>query len=83
MTDASDHSDTSAAEPGSTAYLLQEMQLFGYRPYEDEPDPRPLPDAHLAGGAIADMFDGLYANLGRAAGQDDPNCYAIIWNPVD
>lgn len=25
----------------------------------------------------------IYANLGRAAGQDDPNCYAIIWNPVD
>ena len=25
----------------------------------------------------------LYANLGRAAGQDDENCYAVIWNPVD
>jgi uncharacterized protein (DUF736 family) len=25
----------------------------------------------------------LYANLGRAAGQDDENCYAIIWNPMD
>ena len=25
----------------------------------------------------------LYANLGRAAGQDDDNCYAILWNPVD
>jgi uncharacterized protein (DUF736 family) len=24
----------------------------------------------------------LYANLGRAAGQDD-NTYAVIWNPVD
>ena len=24
----------------------------------------------------------IYANLGRAAGQDD-NCYAILWNPVD
>lgn len=23
----------------------------------------------------------LYANLGRAAGQDDPDVYAIIWNP--
>ena len=43
------------AEPGTTAYLLQEMQLFGHRPFEDEPDPRPLPDAHLAGGAVADL----------------------------
>lgn len=25
----------------------------------------------------------LYANLGRAAGQDDPDTYAILWNPVD
>lgn len=25
----------------------------------------------------------LYANLGRAAGQDDPETYAIIWNPMD
>lgn len=23
----------------------------------------------------------IYANLGRAAGQDDPEAYAIIWNP--
>jgi len=25
----------------------------------------------------------LYANLGRAAGQDDDDTFAIIWNPVD
>ncbi len=25
----------------------------------------------------------LYANLGVAAGQDDPDTFAIIWNPVD
>ena len=25
----------------------------------------------------------LYANLGRAAGQDDDSVYAIIWNPAD
>lgn len=25
----------------------------------------------------------LYANLGRAAGQDDDDTYAIIWNPGD
>lgn len=25
----------------------------------------------------------LYANLGRAAGQDDPDSFAIIWNPAD
>lgn len=25
----------------------------------------------------------LYANLGRAAGQDDDNVFALIWNPTD
>ena len=25
----------------------------------------------------------LYANLGRAAGQDDDETYAVIWNPAD
>ena len=25
----------------------------------------------------------LYANLGRAAGQDDPDVFAVIWNPSD
>lgn len=25
----------------------------------------------------------LYANLGRAAGQDNADSYAILWNPMD
>lgn len=25
----------------------------------------------------------IYANLGRAAGQDNDRTYAILWNPVD
>ncbi len=25
----------------------------------------------------------LYANLGPAAGQDDPDVYAVIWNPAN
>ena len=25
----------------------------------------------------------LYANLGRAAGQDDDSLFALIWNPTD
>jgi uncharacterized protein (DUF736 family) len=28
-------------------------------------------------------FGKLYANLGRAAGQDDPDVYAVIWNPTE
>ena len=25
----------------------------------------------------------IYANLGQAAGQDDPDVFALIWNPKD
>lgn len=25
----------------------------------------------------------IYANLGRAAGQEDPDVYALLWNPAD
>jgi uncharacterized protein (DUF736 family) len=28
-------------------------------------------------------FGKLYANLGRAAGQDDSDVYAVIWNPAE
>lgn len=34
--------------------------------------------------SLADpAFGKLYANLGRAAGQDDPDVFAIIWNADD
>ena len=37
-----------------TAHVLTELQLYGWRPFQDEPDPRPLPEAPAIGGAIAD-----------------------------
>ncbi|MFC5373732.1 hypothetical protein ACFPIF_14275 [Brevundimonas faecalis] len=43
----------------STNFILQELQLYGYRPFEDEPDPRPLPEGNRVAGAIADIFDAL------------------------
>jgi hypothetical protein len=68
-------------EPGSTAYLLQEMQLYGHRPFEDEPDPRPLPDARLASGAVADMFDGLVSALTDT--RIEPDLEDLLWNLVN
>lgn len=70
-----------APEPGSTAYLLQELQLFGHRPFEDEPDARPLPDARLAGGAVADMFDALAGCLAET--RIEPDLEDLLWNLVN
>lgn len=69
------------AEPGATAYLLQEMQLFGHRPFEDEPDPRPLPDARIAGGAIVDMFDALAGCIAET--RIEPDLDDLLWNLVN
>jgi hypothetical protein len=46
-----------------TARVLDELQLYGYRPFDDEPDPRPLPEGARVAGAIADIFDALVATL--------------------
>lgn len=81
MHDASGTAHDRPDEPGTTAYLLQEMQLFGHRPFEDEPDPRPLPDARLAGGAVADMFDGLAGCLAET--RLEPDLEDLLWNVVN
>ena len=49
-------SHASAAES-----ILTELQLYGHRPFQDEPDPRPLPEPSAIGCAVADMFDALIA----------------------
>ena len=55
MQDYDDHEPEHASSP--TAHLLEELSLYGYRPFSDEADPRPLPEERIASGAIADMFD--------------------------
>ena len=47
-----------------TDQVLHELQLYGYRPFDDEPDPRPLPEAHMSritlfDGLVIAAFDGL------------------------
>ena len=69
------------AQPGSTAYLLQEMQLYGYRPYDDEPDHRPLPDDRIAGGAVADMFDAMASCLLDT--RIEPDLEDLLWGIVN
>lgn len=54
-----------AAETSATAELLDELALHGYRPYQDEPDPRPLPEADRLRaelGGIVESFALLFAD---------------------
>ena len=45
-----------------TAHALDELQLYGYRPF-DEPDPRPMPDGQRLSVPAADLFDALLPTL--------------------
>ncbi|MFZ5610279.1 MAG: DUF2493 domain-containing protein [Pseudomonadota bacterium] len=62
----------------ATAAVLEELQLYGYRAFADEPDPRPLPEAGALQGAMADIFDALAATL-----QDtrlEPDLEDLLWS---
>ena len=60
----SDHDDIEPPHASSaTDLVLNELQLFGYRPFDDQPDPRPLPEGKMIAGAVADIFDALVATL--------------------
>jgi hypothetical protein len=80
MTFASDdYEPHHAASP--TDHVLNELQLYGYRPFEDEPDPRLLPEAQTLAGAVFDTFDAL-----AAAFQDtrlEPDLEELLWSTVN
>lgn len=65
-------------EESPTAHLLQELALYGYRPFEDEPDQRPLPDDRQAAGAIADIFDAMVSCLVDT--RLEPDLEDLLWN---
>jgi hypothetical protein len=64
-----------------TDHLLQELQLYGYRPLQDEPDPRPLPEGNIVAGAIADIFDALVSALSDT--RIEPDLEDLLWSTVN
>ena len=65
----------------STAHVLAELQMYGSRPFDDEPDPRPLPEAHSIGGAVADIFDAIAATLTDT--RLEPDLEVLLWSAVN
>jgi hypothetical protein len=81
MTTNRDDADYSAPDPSGTDHVLATLQLHGYRPFQDEPDPRPLPEPSTIGGAVADMFDALIATLGDT--RLEPDLEDLLWLTVN
>jgi len=79
-----DRDDTDLDPPHSsspTDHVLAELQLYGHRPFQDEPDPRPLPEANAIGGAVADIFDALIATLRDTRLESDLE--DLLWSAVN
>jgi hypothetical protein len=79
-----EHDDTSYEPPhtsSSTDHVLAELQLYGYRPFQDEPDPRPLPEAQTVVGAVADIFDSLVVALSDT--RLEPDLEDLLWSTVN
>jgi hypothetical protein len=64
-----------------TDQLLNELQLYGYRPFHDEPDPRPLPEGDAVAGALADIFDALVSTLSDT--RLEPDLEDLLWSTVN
>jgi len=79
-----EHDDAGFEPPHSsspTDHVLTELQLYGYRPFQDEPDPRPLPEAQTIAGAVADIFDALIAALNDT--RLEPDLEDLLWSTVN
>ena len=79
------HEDDDTFEPNHasspTDHVLTELQLYGFRPFQDEPDPRPLPEGNTVAGAIADIFDALIVTL--ADTRLEPDLEDLLWSTVN
>ena len=65
----------------SSSYLLDELTLHGYRPFDDEPDPRPLPSSDLAAIAlesVVESLSGLFLNTRLESDLPD-----LLWSFVN
>jgi hypothetical protein len=65
----------------ATAHLLDELALYGYRPGQDEPDPRPLPEPDSARRQIEAMVEALEAILNGTRLEDD--LADLLWSFVN
>jgi hypothetical protein len=68
-------------ESSPTCHVLNELQLHGYRPFADEPDLRPLPDADQVLGAVAAIFDALIGALEDT--RLEPDLDDLLWSTVN
>lgn len=65
-------------ESSPTDRFIYEMQLYGHRPFQDEPDPRPLPEEPVVQSALTTIFDALFEMLGDT--RLEPDLEDLLWS---
>ncbi|MEJ1967055.1 MAG: DUF2493 domain-containing protein [Rhizomicrobium sp.] len=73
-----DYEPEHAASPTDEA--IQHLQLFGHKPFYDEPDTRPTPDSDAIAGTVADIFDALAGTF--ADTRLEPDLHDLLWSMV-
>lgn len=64
-----------------TGHAIEELELYGYRPAEDEADPRITPEDHVIQGAVSDIFDALISTMADTSLDFDLD--EILWSTVN
>ena len=64
-------SDAEIHTSSTTGSLLDELALYGYRPGQDEPDPRPLPEPEMVRAELVGVVDSLAGMLADTRLEDD------------
>ncbi|APZ52307.1 DUF2493 domain-containing protein [Salipiger abyssi] len=65
----------------STGHVIEELELYGYRPAEGEADPRITPEDTAIQGAVADIFDALISTMADTSLDFDLD--EIMWSTVN
>jgi Asp-tRNA(Asn)/Glu-tRNA(Gln) amidotransferase A subunit family amidase len=65
----------------STDHYLTELELYGYRPNLEEPDPRPVPEDIQVQGAVLEIMDALVGTFDDTA--MEPDLEDLLWGAVN
>ena len=80
-TDTDTDTDTEHHAASPTAHLLDELALYGHRPHQDEPDPRPLPEPDATEKHLDTAIGALSAMLNDTRLEDDLD--DLLWSFVN
>jgi len=64
-----------------TDRVIFEMQLHGHRPFQDEPDPRPLPEEPAVEASLTAIFSAFFEMLGDT--RLEPDLEDLLWSAVN